>query len=237
MEDNSRQSRLNQIQNRARMLSLLLRELAMKSQKACQFVEQCRRWLHRDAEKKGEYQKDVEYHPDMRRAKADAQLWDKIFLECIGKREAMMVDVYALLSDVPPRLKTRRIVAKPWHREENFDWGPIEAELKLIEDAAIFALVAEDREGGQSKTKPSWDPLARTLTFQGEVIKKFKNPAENQVLLVEAFEKAEWQEAINSPFKLSSTLTETIRELNRKACAIKFAANGDGKTCGWKKLP
>jgi hypothetical protein len=40
--------------------------------------------------------------------------------------------------------------------------------------------------------KPVWDAISRELKYRDQVVKAFKNPADNQVLMLGAFEKQKW---------------------------------------------
>jgi hypothetical protein len=44
-----------------------------------------------------------------------------------------------------------------------------------------------------SPARPHWDGCTRTLSYQGVVLKRYRrNRAENQTLVLEAFEELEW---------------------------------------------
>ena len=44
----------------------------------------------------------------------------------------------------------------------------------------------------RSRTKPYWDAERRTLWFRGVIVKQFRQPAENQILILSAFEELCW---------------------------------------------
>ncbi|MEM7785375.1 MAG: hypothetical protein AAF939_03815 [Planctomycetota bacterium] len=99
-------------------------------------------------------------------------------------------------------------------------------------------------DGGESIV-PEWDHEKRVLMFQGEVVKRFKWPAVNQELVVNAFHEQGWPEMIHDPIppigdvKPKNRLHDTIKCLNRNRVSksIKFHGNGDGTGVLWKREP
>ena len=84
--------------------------------------------------------------------------------------------------------------------------------------------------------KPVWDRERRELRFGDIVVKRFKWPAENQELVLDAFEDLGWPTRIDNPLKEHPTicpkrrLHDTLKCLNRKQvnALIKFRGDGTG---------
>lgn len=84
--------------------------------------------------------------------------------------------------------------------------------------------------------KPIWDRERRELRFGDIVVKRFKWPAENQELVLNAFEDLGWPKRIDNPLEAHPTicpkrrLHDTLKCLNRKQVneLIKFRGDGTG---------
>ena len=84
--------------------------------------------------------------------------------------------------------------------------------------------------------KPVWDRERRELRFGDIVVKRFKWPAENQELVLNAFEDLGWPKRIDNPLEAHPTicpkrrLHDTLKCLNRKQVneLIKFRGDGTG---------
>jgi hypothetical protein len=90
--------------------------------------------------------------------------------------------------------------------------------------------------------KPQWDANCRELRFAGQVIKRFRVPAENQELVLNVFEEEGWPKAIDDPLPPHAAvdpmrrLQATIRSLNRNRTAptLHFFGNGCGHSVCWE---
>jgi hypothetical protein len=88
---------------------------------------------------------------------------------------------------------------------------------------------------------PHYRPDTRTLWFEGQVVKEFRVPAVNQVLILEAFQELGWPEWIDDPLPPCSDidpkvrLHDAIKRLNRnqRNPLLKFHGDGTGKRIGW----
>jgi hypothetical protein len=84
---------------------------------------------------------------------------------------------------------------------------------------------------------PVWDDANATLLWRGDRIRCFRRqPAQNQIALIEAFHRARWAKIIPNPFRGDSEkLRQTVRDLNASLVAdsIRFAADGSGEGVRW----
>lgn len=92
---------------------------------------------------------------------------------------------------------------------------------------------------------PRWNAAARVLEFQGHVIKQFRLPAQNQELILTAFEEDGWPERIDDPLPPRADLDpqrrlhDAINRLNRhqRHRVIRFYGNGTGRAIVWRIVP
>ena len=91
---------------------------------------------------------------------------------------------------------------------------------------------------------PRWDSDSRVLTLGGRVVKQFRQPAEEQDLILTAFQEEGWPQRISDPLPPKEgidpkqRLHSTIRRLNRhqKHKLITFHGNGTGDGIGWSPV-
>ncbi len=89
-----------------------------------------------------------------------------------------------------------------------------------------------------------WDPEARRLRINGQLVKRFKWPAMNQELILSAFQEEGWPVRIDDPLPCvpeqdpKRRLSDTIKCLNRKqACRlIRFCGDGTGEGVLWELI-
>lgn len=92
--------------------------------------------------------------------------------------------------------------------------------------------------------RPSWDPGRRELRIGPTVVKRYRVPAPNQELVLQAFEEESWPHSIDDPLPpvleqdCQQRLRATIKSLNRSHLAplIRFHANGGGEVICWDFL-
>lgn len=92
---------------------------------------------------------------------------------------------------------------------------------------------------------PRWDALNRTLWFDDVLIKRYRVPAENQELVLSAFEEEGWPHHIFDPLppkqglNCQRRLHDTINRLNRHQLtrALRFYGNGNGRAICWEPAP
>jgi hypothetical protein len=90
--------------------------------------------------------------------------------------------------------------------------------------------------------RPRWDKTAGELWVNGELVKRFTRPAQNQRLILDAFEAEGWPRAIDDQLsKVAKTdarkyLRATINKLNQNMLRplIRFRGTGNGKGVSWE---
>ena len=88
---------------------------------------------------------------------------------------------------------------------------------------------------------PRWDFQLRELTIRGELVKRFKNPAPCQELVLAAFEEEGWPPRIDDPLSGGDSsddeqrLHDVVRNLNRNQARgrIHFSRDGKGQGVRW----
>ncbi|HEX6987118.1 MAG TPA: hypothetical protein VF170_17195 [Planctomycetaceae bacterium] len=92
--------------------------------------------------------------------------------------------------------------------------------------------------------RPHWDPGRRELRVGDAVVKRFRVPAPNQELVLQAFEEEGWPPSIDDPLppvaeiESQQRLRATIKSLNRSQSRtlIRFHANGGGQVVYWDRI-
>jgi hypothetical protein len=86
--------------------------------------------------------------------------------------------------------------------------------------------------------RPKWKSVAQELWVGNKLVKRFKRPADSAGALLEAFELADWEHAVENPFKgehdAKSRLHDAIKNLNKCQKVIRFRGNGDGMGATWE---
>jgi hypothetical protein len=99
------------------------------------------------------------------------------------------------------------------------------------------------RNRARSRTKPTWDSNLRELRVGELVIKRFRQPARNQVTVLASFQELHWPCRIDDPLTGNSEvepkrrLRDTVFALNRNhvtANVLGFEADGTGTGIIWK---
>jgi len=92
--------------------------------------------------------------------------------------------------------------------------------------------------------KPHWDDAKSTLTYKGQVVKKFKQPAKNQKPVLAAFETAGWPSRIADPLPSNyhnpKRLGDTVDQLNQYHITpnlMHFGMDGENAGVLWKPGP
>jgi hypothetical protein len=102
------------------------------------------------------------------------------------------------------------------------------------------AVEVADHAGGSDR--PHWDGARRELTWQGLLVKRFRNPAHCQETILAAFQEDGWPPRIDDPLtrragRLSSgdRLHEAVKALNRyqQAARVRFMRDGTGQGVCW----
>jgi hypothetical protein len=95
---------------------------------------------------------------------------------------------------------------------------------------------------GNVVSRPKWDGNARKLLFGNIVCKKYRQPAYNQISILESFEKASWPDCIKDPLGTGpdnatrQRTSDAVRALNKNNKGIKFELAGDKEHILWEPL-
>jgi hypothetical protein len=90
---------------------------------------------------------------------------------------------------------------------------------------------------------PTWDPDLRELQVGALVVKRFRQPARNQVTVLASFQELRWPRRIDDPLTGNSDvepkrrLRDTVFALNRNqvtATVLVFEADGTGTGIIWR---
>jgi hypothetical protein len=89
--------------------------------------------------------------------------------------------------------------------------------------------------------KPHFIADTRTLSYGGLIVKKFRVPAGNQMLILQVFEELRWCKWIDDPLPPhfdvdpKRRLHDAINRLNRhqQNGLLKFHGDGTGTRIGW----
>jgi hypothetical protein len=89
--------------------------------------------------------------------------------------------------------------------------------------------------------KPHWDAGRRELSLGDQLVKQFHVPADNQELILSAFQEEEWPEHIDDPLPGNhgidpkTRLNDAVYRLNRTQVTplIRFHSNGHGSGVRW----
>jgi hypothetical protein len=95
----------------------------------------------------------------------------------------------------------------------------------------------------REEVKPRWDPERRQLWFGERLLKSFdRQPATNQIHLIEAFDRAHWKQRVDNPFQCEVALGRRAPEQEKLKQTCKFLNaglppgtirfGGDGSGCG-----
>ena len=91
------------------------------------------------------------------------------------------------------------------------------------------------------KLRPSWNEDRRELRLGEMLVKRFKWPAKNQILVLRAFEAMDWVRLIDNPFPVDDKvcpkvrLHDAIKYLNRhhEQAVLRFHGDGTGWGVCW----
>jgi len=93
-------------------------------------------------------------------------------------------------------------------------------------------------------TRPVWDQQRRELRHDNQIVKRYRVPAPNQELILQAFQEEGWPHCIDDPLPpnkacdVKGRLLATIKSLNRNqiAALILFHGNGRGFQVYWEPV-
>ncbi len=121
-------------------------------------------------------------------------------------------------------------------------------EQQLVQAVRVYspaAMPADAQACVAGGPLPVWDPNRRQLRVNALIVKEFKVPAANQVLVLSAFQELGWPTAIDDPLPprlgldRKRRLHDTINSLNRnqRRSLLKFRGKGNGKGVFWEFHP
>ncbi len=91
---------------------------------------------------------------------------------------------------------------------------------------------------------PKWDQIRRELSLDGVVVKRFRQPAKNQEIILATFEDDGWPAHIDNPLagvnghKAEDRLHGAIQRLNHQTVRlIRFFRDGHGEGVFWELIP
>jgi len=90
--------------------------------------------------------------------------------------------------------------------------------------------------------KPNWNSKRRELIFEGKVLKTFRQPAPNQIAILEAFQQDGWPDRIDDPLPYAPNadtrqrLGDAVHRLNKSITSIVFELDGTSVHILWKRL-
>jgi hypothetical protein len=92
--------------------------------------------------------------------------------------------------------------------------------------------------------QPSWNTSHGELRFDNQLIKKFKQTAPDQRIVLDTIEELRWPERVDNPLSPEPgqnpkrRLHDTINNLNRghKVAVLRFYGGGDGRSIVWRVL-
>ncbi len=99
---------------------------------------------------------------------------------------------------------------------------------------AGMVLVGKD---GARLLVPDYDKALRELRYEGQLVKRLRQEAENQELVLLGFQEVGWQRALDDPLPRHpdidprARLRETIRRLNLNQLEARIRFSGDGTGC------
>ena len=143
-----------------------------------------------------------------------------------------------------PRL--RDAIAHAGHQ----DCRPLNtAELSKLDGHLSAELVNALRRDGESAQHdvqatdiPQWDKERRELSFSGHVVKRYRQPAKNQIPILEAFQIEGWPARIDDPLPFAKDgdsrqrLADAVLSLNKND-TIQFELDGTRAGILWKLKP
>ncbi len=154
--------------------------------------------------------------------------------ESVLQPNAGAVDCVTVPSEQPDTpqwvLPQAVIPLTPIQRQLSVDPGPMYTRLYLLHCVILKQLATLRRKPSLAGVTPVWDEEMSTLSWCGRVIRRFYNSAENQIVLIVAFHRANWSRNIPDPFRDRRKLDKTVTDLNKKLApdTIRFHRDGSG---------
>jgi hypothetical protein len=107
----------------------------------------------------------------------------------------------------------------------------------------ILRMPNQEPSASNVRWKPVWNQGRRELSFHGAVVKRYRVPARNQQVILDAFEEEGWPERIDDPLPVRrdvdprTRLHDAINRLNRCQTnrLLRFRGNGAGTGISWER--
>jgi hypothetical protein len=117
----------------------------------------------------------------------------------------------------------------------------ITEDLSRVQDAHPGNAPPETSRLRESRARPRWNRQERTLSYRGETIKQFIRDAEDQMLILDAFQEVGWFRRIDDPLpprkgrQGREHLRKTVWNLNRllPPGTIRFEIEPGGRGVKW----
>lgn len=121
----------------------------------------------------------------------------------------------------------------------------VEAEIEAVRASIGRRTASAEKATGQSTpptpdVKPRWDAVRGELWLGQQLCKRFRQPAANQRLLLDAFEKQGWPARIKDPLPWGpdddprQRLADTVRRLNQHNSFLRFELDGTSQGVLWE---
>jgi hypothetical protein len=102
----------------------------------------------------------------------------------------------------------------------------------------LLRAVGEGERKPKKSKLPVWDREARTLRFEGAVIRTIRSlkVAKHTVAILDTFEGHNWQPRVANPLReTGQMLHDALKSLNKGLKKISFHADGDGQQISWRR--
>lgn len=142
----------------------------------------------------------------------------------------------------PTAAQTRQLCKKliEWFRgQPEWSYDELVAEIQIEHANAVAWTVKRPKDKPDVPVTPHYDRERRELRVGSELVKRFRQRAKNQELVLVAFEGDHWPPRIDDPLPVANGRTpylrETIRALNghQQEVQVKFAADGTREGVTW----
>jgi hypothetical protein len=113
-------------------------------------------------------------------------------------------------------------------------WNVARRWLASCRDRCLAEILPRKSDANEN-VQPRWDEQGRELWYGEKRVKRYRNPARNQIDIIEAFHRAAWAKQIDDPFKNARKLNQTISDLNAGLApgTIRFRGDGTGEGVIW----
>jgi hypothetical protein len=119
-----------------------------------------------------------------------------------------------------------------------------DSNLNKVQDLLLAMRWLDDRLRKVEADKPDWSKGKKELRYKGRLVKRFRNTAKNQFLVLDSFSEQGWRDTIDDPLPRGGKkevdavgrVQETAKALNDGMEAdspIRFSTNGSGTGFTW----